>query len=169
MALHGEGDFTSGEWCRFCKAKAVCRKRAEENLSLARYDFARPDFLEDDEINLILGKIDPLKKWTEDVKEYALYRALGGFVWDDWKLVEGRTNRKFSDEETVPKIVEDAGFDPYEKKLRTLTGIENLLGKKKFSELLEDFIIKPKESPTLVPRTDKRAEIEAPNLKEIFS
>ena len=154
-ALHGGGEFSSGEWCRFCKARFVCRKRAEDNLVLARYDFARPDTLEDDEINVILGKIDSLKKWAEDVKAYALQKALSGFVWDDWKLVEGRSNRKISDEEAVAKIVEEAGFEPYEKKLKTLTELESLLGKKK----LKDFIIKPAGAPTLVLRSDKRAEI----------
>lgn len=159
MALHGEGDFSCGSWCRFCKAKAVCRKRAEESLALARYDFARPDSLEDDEINIILGKIDQLKKWAEDVKEYATQRALSGFAWDDYKLVAGRSARKFKDEETVIKIIEDAGFDPYEKKLRSLTGIESMLGKKKFSELLGEQIIRAEGAPTLVSRADTRAEI----------
>ncbi|MFR5901433.1 MAG: DUF2800 domain-containing protein, partial [Neglectibacter timonensis] len=49
LAYEGGGEFACGDWCRFCKAKAVCRKRAEYNLELAKYDFEMPDTLEDAE------------------------------------------------------------------------------------------------------------------------
>lgn len=159
MALHGEGDFACGSWCRFCKAKAVCRKRAEENLSLARYDFARPSTLEDDEINIILGKVDNLIAWANDVKEYALERAMSGYAWDEWKVVEGRSIRKYSDEEAVAQAVKAAGYDPYQYKLLPLTAMQKMLGKKQFEELLGQWIIKPEGKPTLVSRADKRPEI----------
>ena len=159
MALHGEGDYASGPWCRFCKAKSVCRKRAEENLALARYDFARPSTLEDDEINIILGKVDGLVTWANDVKDYALQRALSGYVWDDWKVVEGRAVRKYADENAVAKAVENAGYDPYLRKLMPLTEMQKMLGKKQFEELLGAYIIKPEGKPTLVNRKDKRQEI----------
>ncbi len=159
MALHGEGDFASGPWCRFCKAKSVCRKRAEENLSLARYDFARPATLEDDEINIILGKADSLVSWVNDIKDYALQRALSGYVWDDWKVVEGRSVRKFTDEGKVAAAVENAGYDPYLRKLLPITDMQKMLGKKQFEELLGDYIVKPEGKPTLVNRSDKRQEI----------
>lgn len=159
MALHGEGDFASGPWCRFCRAKAVCRKRAEENLALARYDFARPDTLEDDEINVILGRVDGLVSWANDVKEYALKRALAGYVWDGWKVVEGRSVRKYSDEEAVAKAVEEAGYDPYLRKVLPLTEMEKMLGKKQFEEIVGNLIIKPDGKPTLVTRADKRPEL----------
>lgn len=159
MALHGEGDYASGPWCRFCKAKSVCRKRAEENLALARYDFARPSTLEDDEINIILGKVDGLVTWANDVKDYALQRALSGYVWDDWKVVEGRAVRKYADENAVAKAVENAGYDPYLRKLMPLTEMQKMLGKKQFEELLGAYIMKPEGKPTLVNRKDKRQEI----------
>ena len=159
MALHGEGDFACGSWCRFCKAKSVCRKRAEENMALARYDFARPSTLEDDEINIILERVDNLVAWAEDVKEYALQRALSGYAWDNWKIVEGRANRKFKDEAAVAKAVEEAGFDPYQRRILGVTEMQGMLGKKKFEELLGDLIIKPEGKPTLVSRADKRPEM----------
>ncbi len=156
MALHGEGDYASGAWCRFCKAKTVCRKRTEENLALARYDFARPDTLEDDEVNLILSKLDDLVSWAGDIKEYALQRALSGYEWDDWKVVEGKSNRKYSDEEAVAKVLLDAGYDPYQRKLVPLTDMEKEMGKKKFQEVLGAYIIKPEGKPVLVRMDDKR-------------
>jgi hypothetical protein len=159
MALKGAGEYSCGSWCRFCRAKAICRKRAEENLVLARYDFARPDCLEDDEINIILEKADQLIAWAEDVKTYALQEALHGHIWEDWKVVEGRSVRKYTDEAAVARAVTDAGYDPYEKKLLTITAMEKLLGKQMFSTLLGDMVVKPSGKPTLVPKSDKRPEM----------
>ena len=159
LALKGAGEYSCGSWCRFCRAKAICRKRAEENLMLARYDFARPDCLEEDEINAILGKVDQLVAWASDIKEYAMQEALHGRVWEDWKVVEGRSIRKYSDEVAVAKAVEEAGYDPFERKLLTITAMEKLLGKKNFETLLGDMVVKPGGKPTLVPRSDKRPEM----------
>ena len=159
QAIRGDGDFACGAWCRFCKAKAVCRKRAEENLALARYDFARPETLEPDEINVILSKVDGLISWAEDIKNYALQQALNGAVWDDWKVVEGRSVRRFRDETQAAQTLEAAGISPYERRMKTLSEIEKELGKRRFSELLSDQIIKPTGKPTLVSRADKRPEI----------
>ena len=159
MALHGEGDLATGPWCRFCKAKAVCRKRAEENLALARYDFARPDTLEDDEVSIILEQVDNLISWAEDVKRYALDRALAGYTWDNWKVVEGRSVRRYADEKKVADAVIAAGFDPYVDRILNLTEMQKMLGKKKFEEVLGKLIVKPEGKPTLVSRADKRPEI----------
>ena len=159
LALAGEGELACGSWCRFCRAKAVCRKRAEENLALARYDFARPPTLEDDEVNLILARLPDLEAWAADIRDYALQRALSGYAWDDFKLVEGRSTRHFTDEEAVAKIVEDAGYNPYERKLKGLTALTSTMGKAKFNELLGNFIEKTPGKPTLVPRADKRPEL----------
>ena len=159
LALAGEGELACGSWCRFCRAKAVCRKRAEENLALARYDFARPPTLEDDEVNLILGKLPALEAWAADIRDYALQRALGGYAWDDFKLVEGRSTRHFTDEEAVAKIVEGVGLDPYERKVKGITAMTTLLGKAKLNDLLGSLIEKAPGKPTLAPRSDKRPEL----------
>ena len=156
LAYKGEGEFKAGNHCQFCKVKATCRKRAEYNLELARYDFEMPDRLEDDEIEIILSKADEFISWLGDVKEYALNQALQGKQWKDYKLVEGRSNRKYKNESAAAKIVEDAGFDPYEHKVLGITAMTKMLGKTKFNELLGDFIEKPQGKPTLVPMSDKR-------------
>lgn len=158
LAFRGGGEYSCGPWCRFCRAKPICRKRAEENLKLAQYDFARPDTLEEDEINLILSKIEDLINWANDIKDYALSEALRGKPWDDWKVVEGRANRKYTDENRVAQTVTAAGFDPYEKKILSVSALEKKLGKKRFQELIGSFVTRPQGSPTLVPRTDKRPE-----------
>ena len=113
LAYEGQGDFHCSEWCRFCKAKAECRERAAANLELARYDFQTPALLDDEEIADILGKVDALTAWASDVKEYALQQAISGKEWTGWKLVEGRSNRKYTSEAVVAATVENAGFDPY--------------------------------------------------------
>ena len=116
-------------------------------------------YIEEDEINAILGKVDQLVAWASDIKEYAMQEALHGRVWEDWKVVEGRSIRKYSDEVAVAKAVEEAGYDPFERKLLTITAMEKLLGKKNFETLLGDMVVKPGGKPTLVPRSDKRPEM----------
>ena len=159
LAYVGDGEFKAGDHCKFCKAKAVCRKRAEANLELAKYDFAVPDTLDNLEISSILAKIDELISWGNDVKDYALFKAQQGVHYDGYKLVEGRSNRKYIDEVKVAEIVKEAGLNPYEQKLLTITAMTSLLGKKKFNELLGDQIYKPPGKPALVPESDKRPEL----------
>ena len=156
LAYEGQGSFSCGEWCRFCKAKAECRERAEANLALARYEFQSPALLDDEEIADILGKVDALTAWASDVKEYALQQAISGKEWIGWKLVEGRSNRKYTSEAAVATTVEGAGFDPYERKVLGVTAMQKMLGKTRFEELLAPYIEKPQGKPTLVPESDKR-------------
>lgn len=156
LAYEGQGEFHCGEWCRFCKAKAECRERAEANLALARYDFEPPALLNDEEIADILGKVDALTAWATDVKEYALQQAVSGKDWPGWKLVEGRSNRKYTSDTAVAAAVESIGLDPYERKVLGITAMQKLLGKSRFDELLSPYIEKPQGKPALVPESDKR-------------
>lgn len=156
LAYTGEGEFKAGDHCQFCKVKATCRKRAEYNLELAKYDFEMPATLDDIEIAAILEKVDAMISWGNDIKEYALRQAQSGVHFEGWKVVEGRSNRKYTDEKAVAFKVKDAGFDPYEKKLLGVTAMSTLLGKKKFEELLDELIYKPPGKPALVPESDKR-------------
>ena len=158
LAAEGKGEFQVGEHCRFCKVKATCRKRAEYNLVLAQYDFAMPAELEDTEIEAILPKADKLVSWVNDIKDYALSQALAGKQWTGWKLVEGRSVRKYTDENAVAEAVKANGADPYEHKVLGLTAMQKLLGKKQFEELLGGLIYKSQGKPTLVPESDKRPE-----------
>ncbi len=158
LAAKGEGEFCAGEHCRFCKVKATCRKRAEYNLMLAQYDFAPSEMLEDNEIEAVLEKADALVAWANDVKEYALSQALSGKQWHGYKVVEGRSNRKYTDETQVAEAVKAVGKNPYaEPEVLGITAMTKLLGgKKKFEEILGALTYKPQGKPTLVPASDKR-------------
>lgn len=158
LAYDGEGEFACGDWCRFCKAKAACRKRAEYNLEMAKYDFAMPVMLEDAEIVAILARADELSAWAADVKEFALQQALSGVKYDGYKVVEGRSNRRYTDEAAVAEAVKKAGFNPYEEKLLGITAMTAALGKKKFADIIEKAGLteKPQGKPALVPESDKR-------------
>lgn len=159
LAYGGQGEFHCGEWCRFCKAKAECRERTAVNLELARYDFKLPPLLTDEEVEDILSRADDLVSWAADIKEYALRQALSGKKWNGWKLVEGRSNRRYTNETAVASAVENIGFDPYEHKVLGVTAMQKLLGKSRFEELLAPYIEKPQGKPTLVPESDKRPAI----------
>ena len=161
LAMAGKGDFCAGSHCKFCKIKASCRARAEYSMELAKYDFQDPAELGSDEIAVILPKIDSMVSWAQDVKDYALEQALGGVKYKGFKVVEGRSNRKYTNDAEVAEIVKAAGFDPYEKKLLGVTAMTRELGKKRFDELLGGLIYKPPGKPVLVSMDDKRPEMNA--------
>ena len=156
LAFVGDGNFLCGEWCGFCKAKHDCRARADANMELASYDFMLPPLLTDEDIEDILSKVDDLVAWAADIKEYALQQAISGKDWTGYKLVEGRSNRRYTNETVVANAVSRAGFDPYERKILGVTAMQKLLGKSRFDELLAAYIEKPQGKPTLVPESDKR-------------
>ena len=159
MAFTGEGEFCSGSHCRFCRVKGTCRKRAEENLELAKYEFEEPALLRDEEIAEILTKVEELVSWVNDIKGYGFSVLSRGGKLEGFKLVEGRSVRKYTDEDSVAQAVSEEGFDPYEHKVLGITAMTELLGKARFNEILGSCIYKPKGKPTLVPESDKRPAI----------
>ncbi len=164
MAVKGEGEYSAGEHCRFCKARFTCRARAEANLDLAKMDFKEPGLLTDEEIGEVLTMADGLKAWAADIAFYALDQAENhGKKWTGWKLVEGRSNRKYTDKDEVAKTLIAAGYTDeliYEpKEVLGITAMTKEIGRNKFDQLLSGLIIKPAGKPTLVPESDKRPEI----------
>ncbi|EHN13414.1 DUF2800 domain-containing protein [Clostridium sporogenes] len=163
LAIKGEGDFCAGEHCRFCRARFNCRARAEENMKMAQYDFRKGPLLTEDEITEILSNIGEFQKWAKDIETYAFDKAINeNKKWTGFKLVEGRSIRKYSDEEAVSKALIEAGFAEdviYSKSLLGITAMEKAIGKKKFKELLKDLVYKPQGKLTLVVESDKRPEI----------
>lgn len=159
LAWSGEGEYHCGEWCQFCRAKADCRERANANLDLAKFEFRQPPLLTDEEVEEILARIDDLIAWASDIKDYALQAAISGKHWTGYKLVEGRSNRKYTDEHAVIAAVKAAGYDPYEHKVLGVTAMTTLLGKKQFNDILGGLVTKPQGKPTLVPDSDKRPEM----------
>lgn len=162
MALAGEGEFCVGDWCRFCKAKNTCRARAESFLKLAQKEFAPPPTLSDEEIAEVLRVADDLSKWAADVYAYAQDEAVThGKNWTGFKLVEGRTNRKYTDETEVIEAASAAGYtDIFKRSLIGITEMERLMGKKKFAEVLGNLVYKPEGKITLVPESDKRQAVQ---------
>ena len=158
LAHKGEGEYLPGPWCQFCKAAVKCRARAEEKLRLARFEFAPPPLLSDGEIEEILAKLDDLTRWASEIQAYAQDAAINhGKVWQGFKLVATRTNRKYTDEEAVVKAANEAGYhDIFKKSLIPITEMEKLMGKKNFAAVLGSLVEKPQGRPTLVPITDKR-------------
>ena len=170
-AYKGEGEYIPGPWCTFCKAAVKCRARAEEKLQLAKYEFAPPPLLTDAEIEDILSRLDDLTKWANEIAAYAQDAAVNhGKHWEGFKLVESRTNRKYSDETAVIEAAKAAGYsDIFKKSLIPITEMEKLMGKKTFSEVLGGLVIKPQGKPTLVPVSDKRPAIIVSGANDDFT
>jgi len=172
LAMEGKGELKVGDHCRFCKAFATCRAQKDYQMELAKYEFTEPDLLEDSEIGDILSRVDSLVKWAEAVKEYAFDMAVNEHVkFDGWKLVEGRSNRKYEGQGKVETALLNAGYeDIYKpKELKGITDMTKLLGKSRFDELLGGLVIKPEGKPVLVPESDKRPELNTVDkIKEEF-
>ena len=162
LASAGEGEFCPGSWCQFCRIAPTCRARAEANLQLAKLEFVPPAELSDAEIADVLTRIPQLKTWASDVEAYALSKAVNqGVVFEGFKLVAGRSVRKYTSEKDVAAAAEAAGYrDIWDRKLITLTAMEKLMGKPAFNEILGDFVTKPAGKPTLVPASDKRPALD---------
>lgn len=171
MAFNGEGEFTPGPWCTFCKAAVKCRARAEAKLQLAKYEFAKPPLLTDEEIEEILSKLDDLTKWAGEIVAYAQDAAINhGKQWHGFKLVESKTNRKYSDESAVIDAAKAAGYhDIFRKSLIPITEMEKLMGKKTFASVLGGLVVKPQGKPTLVPASDKRPAIHTAGANQDFT
>lgn len=170
LAIRGEGEFQCGSWCRFCKAKNTCRARAEEYLKLAQMEFQPPVLLTDEEVEDVLKVADDLAKWAADVYAFATNEAIThGKQWTGFKLVEGRSNRKYTDEEEVAEMAKAAGYtDIYKSTLVGITEMEKLMGKKKFAEVLGKLVYKPQGKITLVTESDKRQAVETATAEADF-
>ena len=171
MAYNGEGEYLPGEWCTFCRAAVRCRARAEEKLKLAQMEFKLPPLLTDAEIEEILLVLPDLTKWANEITAYATDAAVShGKEWRGFKVVEGRSVRKYRDEEKVAEAAMDAGYkDIYRRSLITMTEMQKLMGRKNFEAILGSLIYKPPGKPTLVPVTDKRPAMNVTNAMNEFN
>lgn len=160
-AFEGEGEFAPGEHCRFCRARQVCRARAEQNLGLAKWEFRRPPNVTTEEIAQILMDSQELEHWLGGLRDYALATALQGTVYPGWKVVEGRANRRYTDESDVlGKLLDREDVDALApRQLIGIPAMEKALGKEVFAQLVKPHVVKPIGKPTLVPESDKREPI----------
>ena len=118
----------------------------------------------------MLAQIPGLTRWASDVQDYALSQALSGELYEGFKLVAGRSIRKYTDETAVAEAAKAAGYrDIYKRSLLTITAMEKLMGKKQFSEILGDLVVKPEGKPTLVPLSDKRPELQISTAADDFT
>lgn len=163
LAFEGKGELSAGDWCRFCAVRNQCRKLYEQQLEIAKHEFAKPALLTDEEIADVVRRAPEFISWINSITDYALVQAVTeDKQWPGLKIVEGISRRKWiDDEDTVtntifarcPELSEDEIFN---MKLKSITDIEKLVGKARFKELLSDVVIKPQGKPTLVPLEDKR-------------
>ena len=170
MALMGAGEFRAGSWCRFCKARNQCRARAEEFLALAKMEFRQPTILSDDEIAEVLKISDELTSWASDVYAFAQNQAIvHGKKWPGFKLVEGRSNRRYTSEDEVAEVAAANGYtDIFKRSLVAVTEMERIMGKQDFNRILGHLVYKPQGKITLAPDSDKREAVNKPTAAAEF-
>lgn len=170
LAAVGKGEMKAGDWCGFCKIKSTCRARAKANLEIAQWEFAEPVELDDNEIAEALALIPQAKKWMNDLEKYANSKAVDeGKQWPGFKLVAGRSIRKYTDPDAVAEAAEAAGYnDIFDRKLIGITAMEKLMGKQTFNDVLGALVHKPEGKPTLVPESDRRPAVKSHSAADDF-
>ena len=203
LAYEGKGEQKAGDWCRFCRAKPVCRACMEEALSLCRDEFLELDagtFPEDtraspgeDDMNApyepdtsvpvfrqpglipvaelaeVLPVLNRISSWIESVFAYLSTEAINhGVPVPGYKVVEGRSKRVFTDTKAVVDTAIQNGYtDLYRQQLITLTEFEKMMGKKKFADLLGEYVAKPPGKLALVPDSDPRPPVDIANTPDL--
>jgi hypothetical protein len=171
MAYKGEGQYLSGDHCRFCRGQSLCRARADFNMSLEEYHQRKPPLIYNEEVGKILQRAQDLAAWVKNLEEYALNECLQGREIPGWKVVEGRAARQFTNQDEAFKVLKANGIAEtmlYERKPLTLTETEKLIGKVKFKELLTPYVSTPPGKPNLVPVRDKREPLKRITDGEAF-
>lgn len=162
IAIKGEGKYTPGDWCRFCRARQQCRARADKNIELAFEVGKKPPLITNEEVGEYLRKGEDVAKWLTELQDYALAECLAGRDVDGYKAVEGRGSRAWTDMDAAFEAITEDGTDEamlYERKPLTLAQVEKLMGKAHFEDVAGEYVIKNPGKPTLVPSTDKRQAI----------
>ncbi len=162
LAIEGKGPYVPGvNQCRFCRAKARCRARAEENVKLAFAIDKKPPLLNNEELGQYLKQGGDVARWLADLKNYALSECLAGRSVPGWKAVEGRSTRVWADMDKAFDRLIKSGMVPeemlWEKKPLSPTQVEKVLSKKDFADAVGNFVARSPGKPTLVEESDKRA------------
>lgn len=160
MAYRGEGEQVPGEWCQFCKVKPRCKAIATKSMEIVRRFDDKDLLTKEDMEKEILPALPVVRTWLDGIEKYALDQALSGVDYEGYKVVAGRSIRRITDAEAVSDVLSKNGYSTElflkPRELRTITDLEKLIGRSKFSELCGEYIDKPQGKPTLVPVTDKR-------------
>lgn len=158
LAFAGEGEFKTGEHCKFCRAAARCTALADHNLDLFKHELKNSEQLSDEALLDIFSRAPLLVEWAKNITEYVTSEAVKGKKWNGFKLVEGKSNRVFvSEHETEKKLLGAGHADIYtERELLGVTKLKAAIGVKVFKELVEPDLRKPPGKPTLVSESDPR-------------
>lgn len=201
LAFEGKGEQHPGDWCRFCRAKPVCKACADEALALCQEDFLdldagafddtaeesdmtapyeadtqtavfkQPGLIPISELAEIIPTLNRISSWIEAVFAFVSSEAINhGVPIPGYKVVEGRSKRVFTDTKAVVDVAVQNGYtDLYKQTLITLTEFEKMMGKKKFNELLGEYVAKPPGKLALVPESDPREPVDLTTPGQEFS
>lgn len=161
LAFAGEGEYVPGEHCGFCRAKDTCRARVEQYFSAGSLAPMKPPLISMEEVGEVLKQAEGIVSWYNDLKKLALAEILKGGEVQGWKAVEGRGGREYVNIDVAFTHLQENGIAEavlYVRQPLTLPALEKELGKKQYTELLENagHVVKRSGAPTLAPIEDKR-------------
>ena len=132
--------------------------------------FKSPALLSKTDIEQMLPTLNRIESWIEAIFAYVSSEAINhGVTWAGYKVVEGRSKRQFLDTRSVVAAAQKAGYtDIYKTELISLTEFEKLMGKKKFQEVLGEYVVKPPGKLSLVPYSDPREAVDLQTAADEF-
>lgn len=173
-----EAPLNPGDHCQFCKARAICPAQRDLAMEVAKTDFdtytpPSPDSLTTEEMVKVLVVSSNLQSWLKDVEKHAISMMDRGEDVPGFKLVEGRSNRQWTDEEEADKYLRGKGLKVDERAPRKFVSpyaAEKALKKAGLldsARKLDELIEKSQGKPTLAPVDDSRPAL-PPSAQDDF-
>lgn len=173
IAFKGEGEHVTGDWCKFCKAKVFCPALKAEALVIAQADFAllehelsNEEVIPEEALLIVYCASNRIADYLEAIKSFVYQKAMEGKKWPGFKLVDGSSKRKITDEKmaTHKLIMKGYKFNDFQNtSLKGIGDLEKLLGKDVFSKLIGPYVDRPAAKQVLVPADDPRTEFNSAN------
>jgi hypothetical protein len=170
-----------GEWCRFCPASAACPAQQEYAVATVQDAFVadaaptlpEPEFLTDEQIDLVLATAPHITNWFRAVEKYVQGKLVEGEERPGWKLVNKRATRKWqrADKEVVKQLTglglsDEELWEP--QVLLSPAKVEKLL-RREGVDLPPDLVSKESSGYNVVPESDPRPQAVPTQLADAFT
>lgn len=148
--------------CRFCNANMRCVERhswLRKQANLIQQMSQNVSSITNEQWSQFLDGWEALKNAASQVEKFAMSEIMAGHDFPNYKLVAGRSTRKFKDEDAGKQfIVNRLGKKAYAAKeppIISLSQAEKIDPSLKKDETWNEMVFKPEGAPKLVKTSDK--------------
>lgn len=160
--------FKAGKWCEYCPGKNVCRKYVEDLtrktdlvlINPKKIKFPPAETLPKKTLAGLVEHGEEVIKYIRDCKKYVMGLCLSGVGFDGYKVVKGRTRRKWiaNEEKIVQGLKKLKVKEPFVYKLKPFTQVEKELRPDQRKKLSK-YLTKGPAKLHLAPEDDPRPKV----------